>query len=99
MARGKAINNLIPIVKEVSDNLGIPYKVCLRAYISYWMYLKETIGALPLRSGMSKEEFDKLNTSFNIPSIGKLHSSYERMKIINDRYLMKLKQEKENGNR
>ena len=35
-----------------------------------------------MSSQLSEEEFKKLRTSFNIPSLGKLSCSYERMKRV-----------------
>lgn len=66
-------------IKQVSTELGLPPKVVKEAYESLWTFIRNNIKALPLKEDLSKEEFDKLRTNFNIPSIGKLSCTYDRM--------------------
>lgn len=66
-------------IKQVSIELGLPPQVVKEAYESYWTFIRNNIKALPLKEDLSKEEFDKLRTNFNIPSIGKLSCTYDRM--------------------
>lgn len=66
-------------LKQVSNELGIPVEVVKEAYESYWKFIRESIKSLPLKEDLTKEEFDKLRTNFNIPSIGKLSCTYDRM--------------------
>lgn len=66
-------------IKQVSIELGLPPQVVKEAYGSYWTFIRNNIKALPLKEDLSKEEFDKLRTNFNIPSIGKLSCTYDRM--------------------
>lgn len=66
-------------IKQVSIELGLPPKVVKEAYESYWTFIRNNIKALPLKEDLSKEEFDKLRTNFNVPSIGKLSCTYDRM--------------------
>ena len=78
----------------------MPQEVVKEAYESYWKFIREHIKALPLKEDLSKEEFDKLRTNFNIPSLGKIHCTYDRMLGVKKRllYLQKLKSEIINDN-
>lgn len=71
---------------QISEELGIPYEVVNRAYNSFWLFIRETIKELPLKERLSEEEFAKLRTNFNIPSLGKLSCTYDRYKSIKDKY-------------
>lgn len=65
-------------IKQISIELGLPPKVVKEAYESYWTFIRNNIKALPLKEDLSKEEFDKLRTNFNVPSLGKLSVTWER---------------------
>ena len=56
------------------------------AYESFWVFIKENIKALPLKEDISEEEFNKLRTNFNMPSIGKLSCTYDRMIGVKKRF-------------
>ena len=73
-------------IKQVSIELGLPPQVVKEAYESYWTFIRNNIKALPLKEDLSKEEFDKLRTNFNIPSIGKLSCTYDRMVGVKERF-------------
>lgn len=73
-------------IKQVSIELGLPPQVVKEAYESYWTFIRNNIKALPLKEDLSKEEFDKLRTNFNVPSIGKLSCTYDRMIGIKKRF-------------
>jgi len=82
------------IEKEVSQKLNIPEDVVDAAYKSFYEFVKEKITELPLKDELSEEEFSKLRTNFNIPSLGKLHCTYERYSKVKERlkYVNKLKE-------
>ena len=65
-------------IKQVSIELGLPPQVVKEAYESYWTFIRNNIKALLLKEDLSKEEFDKLRTNFNVPSIGKMSVTWER---------------------
>lgn len=73
-------------IDHVANKLELPREVVKEAYESYWKYIRCTISELPLKDDLSEEEFNKLRTNFNIPSIGKLSCTYSRYKAIKDRY-------------
>lgn len=86
------------LFKKVSNELGIPEEVVREAYVSYWKYIRQTIQELPLKEDLTEEEFNKLRTNFNIPSIGKLSCTYDRYKVIKDKfkYIKKLRHDSNN---
>ena len=74
------------IIQTVSKKLNIPYEVVNKAYSSYWEFVKTTIEKLPLKDDLSEEQFSQLRTNFNVPSLGKLNCTYERMLGIKQKY-------------
>ena len=73
-------------ITQVSEELGLPVEVVKKTYESYWEFIRETIQSLPLKEDLSEEEFNKLRTNFNIPSIGKLSCTYARYNILKNRF-------------
>lgn len=74
------------IVSTVSRELNIPEEVVILAYKSYWEFIRSTIQNLPLKDNLTEEEFLKLKTNFNIPSLGKLTCTFDRMKGVKNRF-------------
>lgn len=74
------------IINVVSNEVNIPKEVVDKAYKSYWEFIKNTIQSLPLKEDINEEEFCKLRTNFNIPSIGKLSCTYDRMVRVKQRF-------------
>lgn len=79
--------NYTEIIRHVSSKTGIPEKVVKVAYESYWKFIRTKITELPLKDNLSEEEFNKLRTNFNIPSIGKLACTYSRYKALKSQYI------------
>ena len=73
-------------IDHVANKLELPREVVKEAYESYWKYIRCTISELPLKDDLSEEEFNKLRTNFNVPSLGNLSCTYPRYKAIKDRY-------------
>lgn len=71
--------NYPDIIGKVSQEMGIPPEVVSTAYKSYWEFIKQTIQSLPLKDDISEEEFAKLRTNFNVPSLGKLCVTWDRL--------------------
>jgi hypothetical protein len=82
------------IVTSVSTELNISKEVVDSAYKSFWDFIKSTIKELPLKEDFSEEEFSKLKTNFNIPSLGKLVCTYDKVSSVKRRfkYIKKLKE-------
>lgn len=78
--------NYPDIIGKVSQEMDIPLEVVNTAYKSYWKFIKQTIQSLPLKDDISEEEFAKLRTNFNIPSLGKLTCTFDRMMGVKKRF-------------
>lgn len=78
--------NYNTIVDTVAKEIGILPEVVDKAYKSYWRFIKETIQSLPLKDDIDEEEFAKLRTNFNIPSLGKMACTFDRMMGVKKRF-------------
>jgi hypothetical protein len=74
------------IYLDVSRTLGVSPDVVEKAYKAYWLYIKTTIQALPLKEDLTEEEFSKLRTNFNIPSLGKLSCTLDKYRGTKKRF-------------
>lgn len=74
------------IISSVAKELDLPEDIVLNTYKAYWSFIKDTIENLPLKEDLSEEEFNSFRTNFNIPSIGKLHCTYDRFCYIKERF-------------
>lgn len=74
------------ILNNVSRTLGISPNVIEKVYKAYWLYIKTTIEALPLKDNLNEEEFLKLRTNFNIGSLGKLFVTYKHYIGVKKRF-------------
>ena len=74
------------IILSVSKDLGISPDVVEKVYKAYWLYIKTTIEALPLKEDLTEEEFSKLRTNFNIGSLGKLFVTYKHYVGVKKRF-------------
>lgn len=81
------------IIGKVSKELNVPEEVVDKAYKMSWKFIKDTIQALPLKEEISEEEFNNLRTSFNLPSLGKLNTTWDKVVGVKKRfnYLRKLR--------
>lgn len=67
------------IYAKVAADMGIPIEVVRAAYLSQWQFIRNTIEALPLKEELSEEEFNQLRTSFNLPSLGKIYTTRDKV--------------------
>lgn len=70
------------LLKKASDSLNLPEEVINVAYKSYWQFIRSTIQNLPLKEVSSEEQFSKLRVSFNLPSLGKLFCSWDKIQKV-----------------
>lgn len=84
------------IIGKVSSELNLPAKLVDRTYRAFWLFINQSIQSLPLKEDISEEDFAKLKTNFNIPSLGKLSCTYDRMMGVKARYkiVKKLREKK-----
>lgn len=78
--------NIREVVKKVSKELDIPEIMVLSAYKSFWSFIKTTIEELPLKEDLTDEEFEKLKVNFNIPSLGKLYTTNDKVKYLKNKF-------------
>lgn len=74
------------ILKEVANELNLPKGIVKDTYYSFWRYIKQYIEALPLMEDLSEEEFNKLQTNFNVPYLGKLYVTLPIYKAVKRKY-------------
>lgn len=88
--------NYSDIISRVSEELDLPKKVVDKTYRAFWLFINKSIKSLPLKENLSEEDFAKLRTNFNIPSLGKLTCTYDRMLGVKKRltYIKQLREKK-----
>ena len=74
------------IINKVSEELNLPKDLVENTYKAYWNFIKDTIEELPLKTELTQKEYNKLKTNINIPSLGKLHCTYNRYIGIRNRF-------------
>ena len=74
------------IIREASQELGLPEEYVSNAYKSFWEFIKDTIQNLPLNDDLDEQQFSQLRTNFNVPSLGKLNCIYDKYKVIKEKY-------------
>ena len=74
------------IINKVSEELNLPKDLIENTYKAYWNFIKDTIEELPLKTELTQKEYNKLKTNINIPSLGKLHCTYNRYIGIRNRF-------------
>ena len=84
------------IIGKVAEELNLPIEVVDKTYKAYWLFIKQSIESLPLKEDINEEDFAKLRTNFNIPSLGKLTCTYDRMLGVKKRfkYIKELREKK-----
>ena len=74
------------IINKVSEELDLPKDLIENTYKAYWNFIKDTIEELPLKTELTQKDYNKLKTNINIPSLGKLHCTYNRYIGIRNRF-------------
>lgn len=67
------------IIRKASLELNIPYDKVWNVYEAYWKFIRFHISSLPLKEDITEEEFSKLKTNINVPSLGKFHLEWDRL--------------------
>ena len=74
------------IINKVSKELDLPKELVENTYKAYWNFIRATIEELPLKTELTQLEYGNLRTNINIPSLGKLHCTYNRYIGIRNRF-------------
>lgn len=69
---------------QAAKELNISPALSQLIYKSYWKFIRSSISNLEL-DNITEEDFKKLTTNFNIPYIGKLYTSYDKIQKYNRR--------------
>ena len=88
------------VITEVAKKYDLPYKVVDKTYRGFWKFVRASLIALPLKQQLSEEEYSRLRTSVNIPSLGKFSCDYERYQRMRRRgeIILKLREYGNNKN-
>ena len=74
------------IISKVSKELNLPRELVENTYKAYWIFIRDTIEELPFKTELTQKEYGNLKTNINIPSLGKLHCTYNRYIGIRNRF-------------
>lgn len=74
------------IINTVARELQLPTELVNNTYKAYWQFIKQSVQELPLKDDLNDEEFSKLNTNFNIPSLGKLCCTIDKYKGVKKKF-------------
>lgn len=73
------------IIEKAAKQLNLPYNYVWEVYSAYWKFVKDYLSSLPIKEDLSREEFDKLKTSVNVPSLGKFFVEWEHLQAKKER--------------
>ena len=91
MNQEKLINKAI---QETSKELVVPEDIIQLIISLNWKFIREKIQDIDISSINSKEDLDKLKSSFNLPSFGKLYTSIEKINKLRNQYNFLLNKER-----
>ena len=74
------------IISKVSEELNLPRELVENTYKAYWIFIRDTVEKLPLKTELTQSEYMNLRTNINIPSLGKLNCTYNRYVGIRNRF-------------
>ena len=83
MINNKAVQEQIDIVAQEMD---LPKEVVTVAYRSFWEFMRDTLREYPKYYNITEEEFNNLKVNFNLPSIGKLYTTWDKIEIKKKKY-------------
>ena len=63
-------------IREMSEKMGISKETIAEAIESQYLFIRKKTSELELKKDLTKEEFEKEKTNFNIPCLCKLYASY-----------------------
>lgn len=83
-------------VNQVAENLGLTPIEVDKIYRAYSRLIKEKIESLPLKEDLTEEEYNQLQVNINLPSFGKLYTSWQKHKNLKKKldYVQKAKENK-----
>ena len=70
-------------LKRIASKYSLSYEEVYNVVESQYKFIREKIVSLDLPRDLNEEDFNAQTKNFNIPAIGKLHSSYSVYKKLN----------------
>lgn len=74
------------IINNVAQELNLPIEIVRNTYKAYWKFIRDSIQSLPLKEDLNDEEFNRLSTNYNIPSLGKLSCTIDKYKGVKKKF-------------
>ena len=65
------------IIRDIADKHDLTEQQVEDIHNSWGLFIRRTTADLDFNNIQSEEEFEELKVNFNIPYIGKLHTSYK----------------------
>lgn len=87
----------LEIVKKVAKQTGLPEIEVAKIYKAYWKAVRITLENLHLKDNLTDEEFSKIRTSINIPSLGKIACTIKKYRATQERF-RRIRELKKNAN-
>lgn len=72
-------DDLKRIIKLVSIETKLPESTVEVIYRAYWKFIRDTFESIPLKEINSEEEFNQYKTSINLPSLGKMYTTWDKI--------------------
>lgn len=68
------------IIDTLAEEMNIPKEVVTIVYRSQWEFIRNTLKTYPKFNNIdTEEEFNNYRTNFNIPSIGKIFTTWDKV--------------------
>lgn len=83
------------IIQKVAQKNNLSEELVDKVWKAYWKGIKYYLQQSDFKQDISKDQFDKLVTSINIPSLGKIYCTYD-MYISKRNHYKQYKSEEQN---
>ena len=61
---------------ELAEKYGVSIDDMKKILVAPYDFIRKKTSEMEFPDGLTREEFDKIKTNFNIPSLAKMHASY-----------------------
>ena len=67
------------IIRLTAMELKLTEAVVEVVYRDYWKFIRDTFSNIPLKEITTEEEFNQYKTSINLPSLGKMYTTWDKV--------------------